>query len=277
MGFTSSSYADTSYSVTGPNEAYLFGSALNSTYTGNLVYATDSTGSANSHQWYVGGFNQAKGAWKMQLTTTGLQLANALGIAYGGTGQTTASAGFNALSPITSTGDLIVGNGTNSATRLAIGANTYVLTSNGTTATWSAPPATGVTTFSAGTTGLTPSTATSGAVTLAGTLIVSNGGTGTTSLSGLAYGNGTSAFTAATAAQVVSVIGTTAVTNATNATTATTATNANNTAITTGSATTNYLTFVTATSGNLPQLVNSGLTYNGTTNAITGGIAGGTF
>ena len=39
---------------------------------------------------------------------------------------------------------------------------------------------TGVTTFSAGTTGLTPSTATSGAVTLAGTLAIANGGTGQT-------------------------------------------------------------------------------------------------
>jgi hypothetical protein len=62
----------------------------------------------------------------------------AVGILYGGTGQTTASAAFNALSPVTTTGDLIIGNGTNSATRLAIGANTYVLTSNGTTATWAA-------------------------------------------------------------------------------------------------------------------------------------------
>jgi hypothetical protein len=37
-----------------------------------------------------------------------------------------------------------------------------------------------VTSFSAGTTGLTPSSATSGAITLAGTLNVANGGTGTT-------------------------------------------------------------------------------------------------
>jgi hypothetical protein len=138
LGFTSSNYADAVYTVTGPNEAYLFGSALNNTYTGNLVYATDSTGSANSHQWYVGGFTQAKSAWKMQLTTAGLQLANALSIANGGTGQTTATAAFNALSPITTTGDIIIGNGTNSATRLPIGASTYVLTSNGTTATWAA-------------------------------------------------------------------------------------------------------------------------------------------
>ena len=60
----------------------------------------------------------------------------ALPIANGGTGQTTASAAFNALSPVTSTGDLIIGNGANSATRLAIGANGYILTSNGTTASW---------------------------------------------------------------------------------------------------------------------------------------------
>jgi hypothetical protein len=39
---------------------------------------------------------------------------------------------------------------------------------------------TGVTSFNAGTTGLTPSTATTGAVTLAGTLAIANGGTGQT-------------------------------------------------------------------------------------------------
>jgi hypothetical protein len=69
--------------------------------------------------------------------TTGV--TGTLPIANGGTNATTAGAGFNALSPITTTGDLILGNGTNSATRLAIGANTYVLTSNGTTASWVAP------------------------------------------------------------------------------------------------------------------------------------------
>jgi hypothetical protein len=47
----------------------------------------------------------------------------------------------------------------------------------------------GVSTFSAGTTGLTPSTATSGAVTLAGTLAVANGGTGITS-----FGAGVATF-----------------------------------------------------------------------------------
>jgi len=82
---------------------------------------------------------------------------SAVPIANGGTGQTTASAAFNALSPITSTGDLIIGNGVNSATRLAIGTNAYVLTSNGTTATWAAVPGAsltvGTTAISGGTSG----------------------------------------------------------------------------------------------------------------------------
>lgn len=57
----------------------------------------------------------------------------------GGTGAITATAAFNNLSPITTKGDIIVGDAPNSATRLAIGPATYILTSNGSTATWSAP------------------------------------------------------------------------------------------------------------------------------------------
>jgi trimeric autotransporter adhesin len=60
-------------------------------------------------------------------------------IANGGTGQTTAAAAFNALSPITTTGDLIVGNGSNSATRLGIGSTGQVLTVSGGTTVWSTP------------------------------------------------------------------------------------------------------------------------------------------
>ena len=113
-------------------------------------------------------------------TGTASNVTGTVAIANGGTGQTTAGAAFNALSPITTTGDLIIGTGVNTASRLAIGANGYLLTSNGTTASWVAAPASGVTTFSAGTTGLTPSGATGGAITLAGTLAVANGGTGAT-------------------------------------------------------------------------------------------------
>jgi hypothetical protein len=118
--------------------------------------------------------------WNQNTTGTAAGLSTTLAIASGGTGQTTASAAFNALSPITTTGDLILGNGTNSATRLGIGANGYLLTSNGTTASWVAAPAGGVTSFAGGTTGLTPASATTGAISLAGTLAVANGGTGRT-------------------------------------------------------------------------------------------------
>lgn len=153
-------------------------------------------------------------------------------------------------------------------TFLPTSTNGYVLTLSGGVPTWAANSG-GVTSFSGGSTGLTPSSPTTGAITLSGTLLVGNGGTGVSTLTGIAYGNGTSAFTAATASQVVAVIGSTAVTNATNAT------NTGITAATTGA--TNYLTFVTATSGNLPQLVNSSITCNAANGTITGGLAGGAF
>jgi hypothetical protein len=72
---------------------------------------------------------------------------------------------------------LIVGNGTNSATRLGIGTNGYVLTVSGGTAVWAASTG-GVTSFQTSLSGLTPNTATTGAVTLAGTLGATSGGTG---------------------------------------------------------------------------------------------------
>jgi hypothetical protein len=90
----------------------------------------------------------------------------AVAINRGGTGQTTAIAGFNALSPITNTGDLIIGNGTNSATRLAIGTNGYVLTSNGTTASWTAASA-GTVTSVTGTSPVVSSGGTTPAISLA--------------------------------------------------------------------------------------------------------------
>jgi hypothetical protein len=59
---------------------------------------------------------------------------------------------------------------------------------------------TGVTSFTAGTTGFTPSTATTGAVTLAGTLATTNGGTALTSFTsgGAMYATSTSALTTGT-------------------------------------------------------------------------------
>jgi hypothetical protein len=56
----------------------------------------------------------------------------------------------------------------------------------------------GVTTLSMGTTGLTPATATAGVITIAGTLVVANGGTGVITLAdgGILLGSGTGAITA---------------------------------------------------------------------------------
>lgn len=164
------------------------------------------------------------------------------GVVYGG-----GAAGAPVATAAGTTGQLLIGN-------------------TGAAPSWAALTSTAVTSINFGATGLTPATATQGAVTVAGTLVAGNGGTGVATLSGLAYGNGTSAFTAATAAQVVSVIGSTAVTNATNAT------NATNTAITddTTTATTVYPTWVTTTTGNLPlKTASTKLSFVPSTGALT--------
>ena len=76
----------------------------------------------------------------LTLTGTVFSLTAPVSIANGGTNATSASVAFNNLSPITTTGDLILGNGTNSATRLGIGTSGYVLKSTGTTAAWQVNP-----------------------------------------------------------------------------------------------------------------------------------------
>jgi len=58
-----------------------------------------------------------------------------LAITRGGTGQATAATAFNALSPVTTKGDLVAGDGANSATRLAVGTNGFVLKANSAQAT----------------------------------------------------------------------------------------------------------------------------------------------
>lgn len=67
-------------------------------------------------------------------TGTAANVTGVVAIANGGTGQTTAVAAFDALSPATTKGDLIVSNGTDNV-RLAVGTNNFVLTADSTTAT----------------------------------------------------------------------------------------------------------------------------------------------
>ena len=75
MGITGANYSSATYPITGANEGYIFMSAPSGAgKTGNLVYATDATGSTNYHQWYVGSFGVAKASWKMQLGSTALDL-----------------------------------------------------------------------------------------------------------------------------------------------------------------------------------------------------------
>jgi len=126
--------AGTNVTITGtwPNQT------VNSTSSGGSGTVTSVAATVPAFLSIAGSPITTSGTLAITYSGTALPIAN------GGTGQTTASAAFNALSPVTSTGDLIIGNGTNSATRLAIGTNNYVLTSNGTTATWAA--ATGITT-----------------------------------------------------------------------------------------------------------------------------------
>jgi hypothetical protein len=118
-------------------------------------------------------------------TTGNVVVAGTLITSNGGTGLTSYTAGDL---PYYATGTAL--------SKLGIGTSGQVLTSTGTAPQWSTLSGVAVTTFSGGTTGLTPSSATSGAITLGGTLVVSNGGTGLTSLTAgrIPFGAGTSAL-----------------------------------------------------------------------------------
>ena len=111
-------------------------------------------------------------------------------------------------------------------------AGQFLTTNGGGTLSWSGVT-TGVSSFSAGTTGLTPSTATTGAVTLAGTLAVANGGTGATTAANARTNLNVPTRTGGDASGTwsISISGNaataTSATSATSATTATTATTAN--------------------------------------------------
>ncbi len=97
-----------------------------------------------------------------------------LPVGNGGTGATTLTAN-----------GVLLGNGTSAVSATAVGTTGQVLVGNtGAAPTWATLSSAAVTSFSAGTTGLTPSTATTGVITLGGTLAVANGGTGVTTSTG---------------------------------------------------------------------------------------------
>jgi hypothetical protein len=224
------------------------------------------------------------------VTTSGtITLAGTLAVANGGTGQTSYI-----------NGELLIGNTTgNTLTKATLTAGTGITVTNGTGSITIDAINNGTVTSvdaSGGTTGLSFSggpITTSGTLTLAGTLITSNGGTGLTSytagdivyyatgtaLSQLAIGSSTFILTSTgTAPQWSDPSGITVGT-------ATDATNADNVAVAaTSTNATYYLTFVDATTGDNAIEVDTDLTYNPSTNTLTvptlvatSGISGGTF
>jgi hypothetical protein len=101
-----------------------------------------------------------------------------------GTGSFTLPIGTNAQQPVGAQGQLRFNSDTQTFDGYASGA-------------WSQFSLVGgVTSFAGGATGLTPTAATGGAITLGGTLNVTNGGTGANSLTGYVKGSGTSNMTA---------------------------------------------------------------------------------
>jgi hypothetical protein len=164
----------TAIGATKVTNAMLAGSIdLTSKVTGILPSANGGTG--NGYAKFSGPTSSERTFALPDASATILTSDAAVTVAQGGTGIATTTA-FG----------VITGGTTATGAFQNAGAGTIgqVLTSNGGSAlpTWQS--ASGVSSFSAGSTGLTPNSTTSGAVTLAGTLAVLNGGTGVTSSTG---------------------------------------------------------------------------------------------
>ena len=152
----------------------------------NITSGTLPTGRlSGSYTGITGVGTLAAGVWN----------GTAISPSYGGTG----------LTATPSNGQLAIGNGSGySLATLTAGTNVSITNTAGGILISATPSAGGTVQsvdVSGGTTGLTTSggpVTVSGIITLAGTLVPSNGGTGATTLTGYVYGNGTSTMTAST-------------------------------------------------------------------------------
>ena len=234
----------------------------------------------------------------LTLTGTQFSLTAPVTAGLGGTGYTSYT-----------TGDMLYASSSSGLNALGIGTSSYIMTSSGSAPQWSAPSGISVgtaTNIAGGAAGSVPYNTASGTTSFLGlgttnyvmtagatapqyvaqsTLSVGaatnvSGGTagavpyqtGAGATSFLSLGTENYVLTAGASAPQYVAQSTLSVGSATNAT------NAANTAITTDSTNANYyLTFVSTTTGNLPQLVNSSLTLNPSTAMLTSGIAGGAF
>jgi hypothetical protein len=74
MGMTSNNFSSSFFTVTGKSEGYLFMSGVAGT-SGNMVLATGPDGTNNSIEFYVGGFNSAKGSNRpLLVSNTGISV-----------------------------------------------------------------------------------------------------------------------------------------------------------------------------------------------------------
>jgi hypothetical protein len=182
-------------SALGATAAGTTGQVLQANTGGAPTWATTYAGTVTSvAQSFTGGLISVAGSPITTSGTLALTVAGTSGgIPYFSSGTTWASS-----AALTQYGVVYGGGAGASPVATAAGTTGQVLIATTSGApSWGAVPSTAaVTSFSAGTTGFTPSSATTGAVTLAGTLNVANGGTGLTTLTAgyIPFGNGTSAF-----------------------------------------------------------------------------------
>lgn len=158
----------------------IYGNSFNGSADVTGIIASTFGGTGNGFTAFTGPATTEKIFTLPNASATILTTNAAVTIAQGGTGQTTATAAFDALNPMTTVGDMIYEGTGPTATRLPIGTSGQILTVSGGIPSWQNAPASGVTSFQTSLSGLTPNTATTGVVTLAGTLGVASGGTGQT-------------------------------------------------------------------------------------------------